>query len=291
MTPSVVFALQSPTLLNALARASTWRLSVSDMGDADDIEERCLLEAPQSNLAMPDLVVVCSPLQERIASTRFPKVPVAWMLHNGRADLLPPWPIRRGIALSERVRRLHARRRPEMRTAVVVPAYECHSDGWNWGPHVWTMLSRPHAERSEYTEALERLSRGMPIELEWYGQGRERGLLTGARRHCLETYCAAYATPLPLWAGFGLAQHECLARGVPIVGSRWGDMPDEMPDEYVGLTDDPAEQRRVLERLCDPSEGHALGRYLSELGLNFVRRWRSPERMERSVVAALGALL
>lgn len=289
---SVVFAIQSPTLLNILAKAEAWQLTCSDMGDADGIEERCLLDVPMANLAeFPDLVVVCTPLQEQIARSRFPGVPIAWMLHNGRADILPEWPIERAIALSDRVRRLHARRRPEMRIALVTPAYEPEPVGWQWGPHLWTMLSRPHTDRYEYSDAIVRLTRGMSLALEWYGQDRELGLLVGERRQRLEQCSAAYVTPLPGSAGFGLAQHECLARGVPIIGSRWGDMADEMPRQYLGLHDDPAVQRRQLERMCSPSEGPYLGRYLSKLGLDFIRSCRSHKRMESSILSAIETLL
>ena len=84
--------------------------------------------------------------------------------------------------------------------------------------------------------------------------------------------------------GFGLAEHECFAAGVPVVSSRWGDMDQEMPTDYWALNDSIEAQQEALRRLVrdrEPAER------LAEIGMDFIRTYRTQERMD----AEIGALL
>ena len=287
--PVVLAALQSPTLLNILHRSSVWNFWVTDLADADPavLAELRWLAVPTyaGNPRMVDYVLVCTPHQYQRAGNLFPRAKRVWMLHNGREAMTPPHEDHFALTFSRRVAALHQERRPQMRIATVTPAYAPAPCWAEWAPRIWTMLNRPTPDRSEYLQLIEALVRGLPFE--WYGQGHANGILDGPARAELERACAAYVTPLPPWAGFGLAQHECLARGVPLVGSRWGDLADELPAEYTALADDLTAQRQALDRLLDPQEGPAYGLALSELGLAMIRAHRTAGQMDQSVQAAL----
>jgi hypothetical protein len=285
--PIVVAALQSPTLLNILHQSTAWQFWVTDLYDTDQLAELRWLQASTyaGNPRDVNYVLVCTPNQWGRAGNLFPRAERVWMLHNGNENLTPPHGDRCALTFSRRVGELHRARRPQMRIATVTPAYQVEPIWQEWAPRIWTLLNRPTTARSEYIGLIEELVRGLPFE--WYGQGHANGILEGSARTDLERACAAYVTPLPTWAGFGLAQHECLARGVPLVGTRWGDLSEELPAAYTALDDDPAARRRALERLLDPGEGPAYARELSELGMAMIREHRTVEQMDASIRNAL----
>lgn len=279
---TIVFALQSPTLLNQLARTTEWDLSVTDLGDTAGLTELRWLAVPTFTGKRSEVayVAVCTPHQYQRAGNLYPRAKRVWVLHNGQPHMTPRAG-RLALCFSHRVAALHAARAPDLRIGVVVPCYAAEPRWQAWGPRLWTMVNRPALDRSEYLGNIQALSKGYPLEA--YGQGWTPGILDGPARLELERRCAAYLTPLPDWAGFGLAQHECLARGVPLVGSRWGDLGSELTPAYTALVDDPRAQRVALERLFDPSDGPAYAAELSRLGLDFIRQARSQEVMDRSI--------
>lgn len=279
---SIVFALQSPTLLNQLARTTAWQLTTYDLGDTAGLIEKRWLAVPwfAGERRSVDFVAVCTPHQYQRAGNLFPRARLVWVLHNGQPHMTPQVG-KLALAFSRRVAALHAARAPNLRIGVAVPAYTPEPRWQSWGPRVWTLLNRPTHDRSEYLANIQTLARGYPLEA--YGQGWTAGVLEGPARLQLEARSAAYLTPLPDWAGFGLAQHECLARGVPLVGSRWGDLGTELDPAYDALVDDPAAQRAALARLHDPAEGPAYAAHLSRLGLAFIDRCRSQENMDTSI--------
>jgi hypothetical protein len=85
MTPRVVAALQSPTLLNILIQSSAWSLSVQELGDHAGLKETSLADFPI--LRRPEerveLVLVCSPDHLFNARKIWPRAKIAWLIHNG----------------------------------------------------------------------------------------------------------------------------------------------------------------------------------------------------------------
>jgi len=282
MRPTVVFALQSPTLLNVLAKSKRWQLEVADLGDHPG-QESALLEAPAYRGGPVDHVFVCSPEHWRRAREQFPRARLWWLVHNGLPGIIPAdIQPERAVALSRRVAGLQRLVRPDLPILVVTPAYEPRRV-WSWAPGAWTMVSRPATRHPEHLHNVERVRALADVDHELYGEGEPGGFLYPEDREKKQSACSAYLSALPRWSGFGLAEHECLAAGVPVVGSRWGDMPEEMPEEYVGLVDAPSVQAAVLRSLADPVHGPALGRTLSEIGLAFIAGHRRLEQMEEGI--------
>lgn len=286
MRPTVVFALQSPTLLNALSRSRRWQLEVADLGDHPG-QEAELLEAPRYRGGPVDHVFACSPEHWRRAREEFPRAKLWWLIHNGQPHLIPrDIEPERAVALSRRVAAMQGRVRPELPIHLVVPSYEPRRV-WQWGRGCWTMISRPATRHPEHLRCVQRVRQIAQVEHVLCGEGQPGGFLYPDGRERKQRSCAAYLSALPKWSGFGLAEHECLAAGVPIVGSRWGDMPEEMPDDYAGLDDAPEVQALVLRDLCDPVRGPELGEELSQVGLDFIAAHRKLERMEVGIQGVL----
>lgn len=289
MHPVVVWALQAPTLLNRLATSERWQLLWCDLGDAGGLAERSQCNAERfKGPGRVDYVVVCTELQLKTARSTFPRAKVLWALHNGRADLLPAAAaeVSHFVTFSHRVAAMHAGAMGpyrEHKIHVVVPEYEAELAPRGTWSHkrdaAWVMKSRPATRRPDHLRNIRYVSQKSGVTTAIYGQDQERGFLGPAGKDFLMARSTAYLSALPYWAGFGLAEHECLARGTPIVGTRWGDMAIEMPAEY-GLDDD---LDRVAARLFDLSENPRLGVRLSDLGQEFVRERRSVRRMNRDI--------
>lgn len=103
---------------------------------------------------------------------------------------------------------------------------------------------------------------------------------TKKKLHELRSHCSTYLSALPKEAGFGLTEHENLAAGVPVIGSRWGDMDSEMSAGYWCLHDRHANQVSALKQLA---VDHDAAKQVSERGLDFIAEQRTPQRMEESI--------
>lgn len=271
-----LFTLQSPTLLNILATSKQWQLEV--MIAETGLAEAAQLTAPAWGGRYPDKVFVCSPDHLELARTVFPRSEHWWVAHNGK-DIGPiDAPT---LALSERVAAIQ-RSAGVKDVRVIVPHYSV-APAWKWEPgHAWSMLSRPSSRHPKHVDNLVQLATHHPIEL--YGQDQPMGFLDAKGKEALFKACSCYASPLPPWAGFGLAQHECFAAGVPLVGSRWGDMPKEARPAWTSLDDDAEAQGRSLVRLCTE---RAYAEAMSVFGLELIEKHRSFERMEQSIASAI----
>lgn len=117
------------------------------------------------------------------------------------------------------------------------------------------------------------------IEVVLYGQDAPGGFLDDEAKRALYGACSCYVSPMPPWAGFGLAQHECFAAGVPVAGLMWGDLREEMPG-YAGLCDTLDDLVDQVERLCT-DEAHALE--LSHIGLDYIATHRTQRTMDDAV--------
>jgi hypothetical protein len=119
--------------------------------------------------------------------------------------------------------------------------------------------------------------RGIAVEI--YGQDAPAGFLDDRAKRALGAECSCYVSPLPPWAGFGLAQHECFAAGVPVAGLIWGDLREEMPG-YGGLTESLDDLADQVVRICT-DESYA--QQLSAIGLDYIARHRTMLTMEVAV--------
>ena len=290
MTPRVVAALQSPTLLNILIQSSAWSLSVQELGDHAELKETSLADFPI--LRRPEerveLVLVCSPDHLFNARKIWPRAKIAWLIHNGRQrSLLPPEhedKIDCMLCFSDRVRWLaeSGRQKPAF---FVSPYYEA-KQSWSWSPGIlWNLRNRPETRSDDADGILPAITSG--LNLRQYGQEQELGLATPQIKQRLIASCSAYMSYLHRSAGFGLAEHECLAAGVPVIGDWWGDMEDELPAEYWGLRHNLKAMRDSAVRVCEDESG---ARELSSLGLEYIRRYRTKDRMDDSIAEMLSRI-
>lgn len=279
MKSRAVFALQSPTLLNILAKSDAWQMEVAFLGDHPG-READLLEVPYYQSGRVDHVFVCSPEHWRRAQKEFPAAKLWWLIHNGLPDIIPEdIEPERAVALSYRVRWAQRAVRPELPIGVIVPAYE-PKPVWGWGMQSWTMISRPKTRHPDHLQRVGRVRdlSGVPHVL--YGEDEPGGFLHPEDQVKLKGACSSYLSALPEWSGFGLAEHECFASGVPVVGSRWGDQDWEMPTEYFALADSLEEQANALSVLCNCRKE---GKLLSEMGLDFISDKRNLRQMSQRI--------
>jgi len=284
--PQILWALQSPTLLNVYARGAGWNVSYTRMfGDCDGLAEETLLDGVREYAGgAVDCIVVCTQRQYDRARALFPGSRILWALHDGDPRIMPDVrDVSNFLTLSERVAAMHAGRftaeRRTFRMHVVRPFYEARTK-WQWKPNcAWTMLSRPNTRNPEWQQNVERVISLSEVPTTIYGQDQPGGFLDRDARAALTHSCTAYVSALSYHAGFGLAEHEAMADGCPIVGTRWGDMPLEMSASY-GLDN---ELEGVAQQLRKINSNRTFAESLSSLGLEFIRRHRTRERMEDDI--------
>lgn len=280
MKPRVVFALQSPTLLNKLVASKHWKLEVADLGDSS-LAERALLKAPMYVSGDVELVIVATPDHLRAAKKRWPSAKHVWAVHNGRPNMLPPDADGLSVLVfSQKVKELQLWARPHLQIDCVRPFYNANKI-WAWREnYVWSMLSRPNTRHSVQLLFNREVLQWSGVNAHFFGEGQQEGFLADSLP--LMRSCSAYLSSLPFWSGFGLAQHECFEAGVPLVCSRWGDSPTEISTEYFALVDDLFKQAQALKLLASP-DGRPFAEKLSDLGLEYIRRHRTLLSMEQEI--------
>lgn len=292
MSVNVVVAHQSPTLFNQLAKSTEWNLFMSPMGDHEGLAELELCRVPiwpEDSNQFPDLVLVCSPMQLSVARSRWPIVKRLWVLHNGMNRSLLPAELESNIdgaiCFSNRVRWLQDGRSVPL--FYVSPAYE-PDPIWKWRPGLlWSMISRPLTrddDRELVIPAVTRRAGGCEI----FGQERPSGFIGEARKRELLSSCSAYVSCLTRSAGFGLAEHEAMAAGCPIIGGWWGDMPEELGLRYWGLQDQLSDMANAAYRV---TQQDFRAEQLSDLGLKYIAEHRTLWRMDETIRALLGNVL
>lgn len=287
---NVVVAHQSPTLFNILARSSAWHMWMSPMGDHEGLAESDLCEVPtwvRERDPRPDLVMVCSPAQLDTAERMFPNAKKLWVIHNGRDRGLLPYDhetrVVGAVAFSRKVCWLQGDRRVPV--YFISPAYEARPV-WTWEANrLWMMRNRPKVRFDDLDSVISAVCRGLYFEV--WGQDQQLGFASAHARVELMGRCSAYMAGLDRAAGFGLAQHECFAAGVPVIGGWWGDLEYEMSSRYWGLRHDLYEMSRAALRVTVDEAGAT---ELSQLGLEYIRRYRTVERMDETVNDMLGKL-
>jgi len=283
----VVAAVQSPTLLNILAISSAWSLRTYAMGDHAGLAETSEMLAPVWDEASPapEVVLVCTPAHRELAMRKWPTARRLWVLHNGyEPGLLPP-ECENGLAgvvcFSEKVRWI---RQASSRTRChfVSPAYVV-KPLWTWQPNaLWTLRSRPRSRHDDRDCVFAAVVQG--AEHKFYGQGQQAGFADSETKRRMLVSSSAYVSCLMRSSGFGLAEHEAFAAGVPVVGGWWGDLAAELPVEYWSLSHDLYTTADAAKRLASKPDGAG---DLSELGFNYIRKYRSAERMNESIAELL----
>jgi hypothetical protein len=71
-----------------------------------------------------------------------------------------------------------------------------------------------------------------------------------------------------------------MAHGVPVIGSRWGDIDAEISSEYPSLNDS---EDHMIEAAVNLSSNQATAELASRLGLKYIRDFRSKKRMNAQV--------
>ncbi len=289
---SVVAAVQSPTLLNILARSPEWHFRVQRLGDHEGLQEASMLTVPSWDGRvdpLPHVVLVCSPEHLRQAACFWPQAKHLWVIHNGYQRHLLPREHEHRIAgvvcFSEMVRWLQSAGREKTRFHVLSPAYE-PDPIWKWAPNnLWSLRSRPGTRGDDREAVVPAIVR--QASHTFYGQDQPAGFATSEKKALLLSSCSGFLSALPRGAGFGLAEHEAFAAGVPVVGSPWGDLRDELDPAYWTLADDLRKVAKAAERLCESPDGTD---DLSRMGLQYIREYRSLARMNESVRALISCL-
>ena len=282
--PKVLFAHQAPTLIDNFAACKLWRVRVVDLGDSDFEETKLLAAQPCASVAGAAWVFVCSPMQldnaQRLHANYGTKV--CWLMHNGK----PNSNIRRTITRrnTHRIACMSTRNAEQVRAwfgtdipvYVLRPSYE-PAPRWEWaGDTSWTIKSRPWLrDRTALDHVHQVIRRAGAFDHRWYGQGQPNGFIMPGEKSKLMQRCSCYVSCLPDWAGFGLTEHECMAAGVPVVGSRWGDTAGRTMDAL--LSDDVETQIQCLKL------SRQRDMMVSEAQYDYLRDMCSPERQRRSI--------
>lgn len=298
--PVIVAALQSPHLLNIWAKSDGWNLHYDLLGDHGGLHEAAYLNVPSvaDSALHPDqveAVLVTSPLQLENARNKYIKSQIFWVLHTGYfLELLPSeCAIRIDgiIALTVSVLNLHLKhnqylmRKPSF---VIPPFYDARAN-WQWCPKMlWTIRSRPSTRmaisRTRFSNVINgikaKTAQDNEFRLFFFGQDAPDGYLPELGKQMLYSSCSAYISALPESAGFGLAEHEAMANGVPIVGSRWGDISREIHAGYPSLVSDEDDMIRLAIELTRNKE---LARKASQMGLEYIRCFRSESNMNSRI--------
>lgn len=305
--PIVLFALQAPTLLNLLVDTYAWDLRCQPMGDAGALAETALLDPRIRGLEgdVPDLMVVCSPdhlrAAEQLQADLGKHIPIVWAAHNGyETHLTHKWA---GPLLTFSANNLHAHV-PDSRENVFVirphvPLREIHPrahQNVEAGAHrfFWTMQNRPETRSIVTQTRVALLARAVDelrdagVRLTVYGQGHPGGFLPPDKRAEHLCWCPAYVSALPSCAGFGLAEHEALAAGSPLISYAWGDTFVTLAD-YPGLVHNLEGLKRQLLHLsvddgCERKRYKEAGFYA--LSTHYTRRF-----MEDGIIRLLDGLL
>lgn len=177
-------------------------------------------------------VFACTPDQVRKARRALPQAQLILVAHQGFSHKLPETPhTNRVVTFSESVRGFISQdigQRPSLRHIKSVHLIRPHfqvSATWSWAPDtLWSMRSRPATRESIVNAGLDSLDSLCNGKIRIFGQEQVLGLIGPEQKQALRSRSSAYVTALHPRAGVGLAEHEAMAAGCPVVGFAWGDL-------------------------------------------------------------------
>ena len=304
--PIVVAALQSPHMLNIWQQSEKWRLYYDLLGDHEGLEESRDLEVGRFNplhvkAQRVAAALVASPLQMETAKKKFPNAKIFWVVHTGYfLEVFPSEHLDKVdgiVTLTKSVLNIQMDHKPglgDKKNFIITPYYETQPT-WRWKENLlWTVRSRagtrmaPSKDRFEYVmNGVKSRVKGTETKVLFFGQDSPDGYLDKTGKLRLFENSSAYISALPENAGFGLAEHEALSHGVPIVGSRWGDIDTEVSPEYKALTPSQDEMIDYAVRLANDKE---FAEEMSELGLEYIRKYRNKKSMDRQITKLVSFL-
>jgi hypothetical protein len=275
MPPTILFALQAPTLLNNFAQIpEVWDVRYVKTGPVDFAEES-LLEVPEWDGAPLSLFVGCDASHEAWAVSHLLDVPSYTMIHTSDPNGMGGRQFGKHlIGMQRHGLNLAAWHLKPKSTHYLSIAYEA-KPSWTWAPdEPWSVMSRPQHRRPG-TQARMAFLR--------YGQDQPDGFLVGAARAEVLANSSCYVSMVGPEAGVGLMEHEAMAAGVPVVARAWGDLLDNMPD-YPGIARDDSELL-ALALQCSVNRGFA--EHVAEAGLRYTKLFRTRESLVQSATSLL----
>jgi len=283
MPPTILFALQAPTLLNNFAQIpEVWDVRYVKTHDVDFAEE-ALLEVPEWDGTVPALFVGCGPHHEAWAAQHLPDVPSFTMIHTSDPEDMGGRQFGKHIiGMQRKGLDLASWRWKPKSTHFLSIAYE-PKPVWSWSPdEPWSMMSRPQHRRPGTQARMKFLKDNLPY-LSLYGQDQPDGFLTGAARAEVLANSSCYVSMVGPEAGVGLMEHEAMAAGIPVVARSWGDIESNMPD-YPGLADT---DEKLLALAIRCSWDRSFAEYVAEAGLRYIELYRTRESLVDSATTLL----
>jgi hypothetical protein len=283
MVPTILFALQAPTLLNNFAQIpEVWDVRYVKTGPVDFAEES-LLEVPEWDGALLSLFVGCDASHEAWAARHLLDVPCFTMIHTSDPNDMGGRQFGKHlIGMQRHGLNLAAWHLKPKSTHYLSIAYEA-KPSWTWAPdEPWSMMSRPQHRRIGTQARMKFLKEKLP-HLKLYGQDKPDGFLTGATRTEVLAHSSCYVSMVGPEAGVGLMEHEAMAAGVPVVARAWGDLKSNMPD-YPALADNDDDLLALAIR-C--SWDRSFAEYVAEAGLRYTKLYRTRESLVQSATELL----
>lgn len=282
---NVVFANQSPTLMNILASSSKWSLSWVPTQDHEDVAEMRLMEARRFTGGNVEAALVCAPSQIDFMRRMFPRAKILWVAHNGYVR--QPAHVFRGVdacvAFSSMVSAL-TKSCTGLPSFFVSPAYEPRRL-WTWKNNDFvTIKSRPARRIDDVSSVASYVLAGMKHT--YYGQDQPGGFVSGDAKLAVLRSSSAYASMLHRSAGFGLAEHEAMSVGAPVLGGFWGDMEIEapkMPSLHWSL-------RQLRGIAATLAQDEAFAKECSEASLDYIHSYRTRERMDETIESLVDSI-
>jgi len=281
----VVTANQAPTLMNMLAGSRSWDMRWVPTADHEGVSEMSLMKVPRYERGSPGIALVCAPAQIDLMRARFPAAKVVWVAHNGywRPDQSVFARVDACLAISKRVAQIHEAV-TGVKTYFVSPAYTAQAR-WAWKRDIFvTVRSRPSQRMDDVSSVAAFALRGFVHR--YFGQDQAGGFVDGEQKARVLAECSAYASFLHRSAGFGLAEHEAMALGAPIIGCFWGDMETEARS-YPALCHSIYDLRHVANRLANDT---SFAQLCSEHSLAYIEACRTQDRMDSTIAAFVEAV-
>lgn len=302
MRPNIVlFAHQSPPLLQLLRKSTVWDLRSEPMGDHHGLAESVYAEGLPGLVGdRPDVVVVASPAQRQCAermAKEWGNPPIVWAAHNGYEPTVTAGWLGPVLCFSAANATTFATEERD-RVWVIRPAVEPQPEAVGRYEHpspLFTMENRPQTRTAPAKKCRARLAEKLQerrISWRTYGQDQRWGFMGECERSARFATSRGYVSLLPRNAGFGLAEHEALAAGCPLYALPWGDTPVTLAG-YPGLSSSPERLERALREATGDTARlwRSRRRRFAEAGHDALRTHYSAPIRDAGIAAFLDGLL